>query len=131
MGDQSPIEEPVGEIVVNRRRTVRNPVHVDVTCSLGGIAFSGTTRNLTTHGLFVESTVTLAVDAEVELKLELPDSDVPAKLSGRVVRIASAERDRGPSGIGIEFAPMDEATHARIAAFVQQAEIDRSAPSGA
>ena len=111
-----------GEIVVERRRTTRAPIRVGVTCSISGACFTGTTVNLTVHGLSIASETPVPPDAEVEVVIELPGDEKPLQVSGRVARLARRTND--PPGFAIEFENLEEPARARIAALVDEALAD-------
>ena len=116
-----------GEFVIDRRRVPRVPLHVDVTCSHDGACCSGTTQNLTVHGLFLETETQVLPDTEVEVVLELPGDEEPIKASGRVVRLARRKNDT--PGFAVEFESLAEPARARIAALVEEALSDLSSRS--
>ncbi len=111
-----------GELVLERRRTLRLPLRVDVTCCIAGAYFTGTTANLTEHGLSFETETSVPLDAEVEVVIELPDDGKPVKASGRVARLAARKDDT--RGFAVEFESLDEAARARIAALVDDPMMD-------
>ena len=116
-----------GEFVLDRRRTPRVPLRVDVACYIAGACFSGTTENLTVHGLFLETETPAPRDAEVEVVLELPGDEEPVKASGHVVRLAQ-RKDETP-GFAVKFESLDEPARARIAALVGETLVDLSSRS--
>jgi uncharacterized protein (TIGR02266 family) len=111
-----------GELVLERRRTPRVPLRVDVTCYIAGACFTGTTENLTVHGLSLETKTPVPPDAEVEVVIELPGDEKPVKVSGRVARLARRKND--PPGFAVEFDDLEEPARARIAALVDEALAD-------
>jgi uncharacterized protein (TIGR02266 family) len=111
-----------GEIVLERRRTLRVPLRVDITCRIAGACITGTTSNLTVHGLFLETETPVPSDAEVDIALELPGDEKPVEVSGRVKRLARRKND--PPGFAIEFDALEEPPRARIAALVDDALAD-------
>ena len=111
-----------GEIVVERRRTTRAPIRVGLTCSIAGACFTGTTVNLTVHGLFLETEIPVPPDAEVNVVIELPGDEKPVQVSGHVARVARGKND--PPGFAIEFDDLEEPARARITAAVDDALAD-------
>ena len=107
-----------GEFVLERRRVPRLPLRVDVTCYIAGACLTGTTANLTVHGLALETDTPIPLDAEVEVVLELPDGGEPVEISGRVTRLAQ-RKDETP-GFAIAFENVDEPARARITAVVDE-----------
>jgi uncharacterized protein (TIGR02266 family) len=116
-----------GEFVLDRRRIPRVPLRVDVICSAEGACYSGTTQNLTVHGLFLETETPVPPDTEVEVVLELPGDEEPIKASGRVVRLAQRKHDT--PGFAVEFENLAEPARARIAALVDETLADLSSRS--
>jgi hypothetical protein len=111
-----------GDFVLERRRAPRLPLRIEVSYSFAGAVGTGTTENLTVHGLFLCSDTPAPLDAAGELALDLPDDDGPLKATGRVVRVARRKDD--PLGFAVEFDHLDESARGRIAALVEQAQID-------
>ncbi len=116
-----------GELVLERRRTLRLPLRVDVTCCIAGAYFTGTTENLTVYGLSFETETSVPLDAEVDVVIEPPDDGKPIKAFGRVARLAAREADT--RGFAVEFESLDEAARARISALLDEALADLSASS--
>ena len=114
-----------GDFVLERRRAPRIPFRVGIRYSLGDTEGGGSTENLTVHGFFLNTDALAPLDATVELSLELPDDEKPAKASGRVVRIAR-RKDELP-GFAVEFEQLEGSVRQRIAALVEQARIDLTA----
>lgn len=117
----------LGELVLERRRTPRVPLRVNVTCRIAGACFTGTTTNLTAQGLSLETQTPVPLDAEVEFVIELPGDEKPVKASGLITRLAGRKDDT--RGFAVEFKSLDEAARARIDALVDDALADLSAGS--
>ncbi len=113
-----------GEIVLQRRRALRLPLRVEVTCLFGGVTLSATTANLTSTGCFVETETPVPDDAVVDLTLHLKDDPEPAKASGYVVRVQRRQGDQ--PGFAVEFNGIDDATCSRIDDLVER----ETAPRG-
>jgi uncharacterized protein (TIGR02266 family) len=79
----------------------------------------GIARNLSRGGIFVEAERTAALDTEVELRFELPDSRVAIAPTAEVVwcRERSAEH---AAGMGMRFLALDRASAQRIDEYVYQ-----------
>jgi hypothetical protein len=112
--------------VLERRRTPRFPLRVEVSCSFEGAVHRGSTDNLTVYGCLLRTDEIAPVGTEVALALDLQDAGPPARATGRVVRVA--RRGEEVLGFAVEFEPLDEAAEGRIAALVEQARIDLMAP---
>jgi uncharacterized protein (TIGR02266 family) len=108
-----------GELVLERRRSPRVPVRVDVTCYVGGACFTGSTANLTVYGLSLETETPVPADAEVKVVIEMPGDEKPLEVSGHVASLA--RRKDEPPGFGVEFDDLEESARARIAEFVDDA----------
>jgi uncharacterized protein (TIGR02266 family) len=117
-----------GDFVLERRRTPRLPLRIEVSYSFSGGMGAGTTENLTVEGCFLRTDAPVPLDAAVEFVLDLPDEGGPVKAAGRVVRIARRKDD--PLGFAVEFECLEESARARIAALVEQARIDLMARDG-
>ena len=111
-----------GELVLERRRSPRVPLRVDVTCYIGGACFTGSTANLTVYGLSLETETPVPADAEVKVVIEMPGDEKPLEVSGRVASLAR-RKDDSP-GFGVEFDDLEEPARARIAALVDDALAD-------
>jgi len=111
-----------GELVLERRRSPRVPLRVDVTCYIGGACFTGSTANLTVYGLSLETEMPVPPDAEVKVVIEMPGDEKPLEVSGRVASLAR-RKDDSP-GFGVEFDDLEEPARARIAALVDDALAD-------
>jgi hypothetical protein len=107
-----------GDIILDRRQASRTPIRFDVQCALGGTSFEATCRNLTLHGIFVETEEAVPCGASLELALLLPDDEgAPAKVTVEVRRPA---RRRGePLGFGADFVALDDHTARRIRAVLE------------
>jgi len=90
-----------------RLRARRIAVPIDVRLLLpGGARTDGTSRDISTTGLFVLTTVTLAVDDEIMVELLLPGKEAftedEYRVTARVVR-------RDEDGVGLELVDPDPA----------------------
>jgi hypothetical protein len=103
-----------GSPVLERRRTPRWPLRVEVSWSFAGVKGSGKTEDLNAQGFFLCTDTYAPLKALVEFALDLPDQGGPAKVSGRVVRVARRENDT--PGFAVEFENIDESVGTRIEA---------------
>ena len=104
-----------GEIILDRRRASRIPVRFSVSGSAESFEFSAMAVNLTLKGVFVESEEPVGtLGTALELELQLPDQQAAAKVHGEIVRVARLSDE--VVGFGVEFDPVDDATHDRISA---------------
>ena len=116
-----------GEVALERRRSRRPPLRVDIDCNVAGTCFSGTTKNLSIGGFFLETDTPVSLDAELELLLELPGQDEPLKAFGRVVRLA--QRGGDTPGFAVKFLNLGDAACARIEALVKETLADMASPN--
>ncbi len=113
-----------GEAVLERRRTPRLPLRIEVTCLFGGVSLSAATANLTSTGCFIETETPVPEHTAVDFILHLSDDLKPAKASGRVVRVH--RRQDGRLGFAVEFDGVDDATGSRIDRLVERARRELS-----
>ncbi len=79
-----------------KRRAPRVNYFMEVDYVVGDRAFSGYINNISTDGVFIETTETFQRDADITLTFALPNSQGHIKVAGKIVRIT-------PDGIGIAF----------------------------
>ncbi len=82
--------------------------------------FAYSTKDLSYTGVFLESTLPLAVGTMLELELELPSNE-RVRVKGKVVRVVdpeSAGEDELP-GMGVEFLPENDYERQVIKKFVE------------
>ena len=108
-----------GEIVLQRRRTPRASLRIEVTCVFGGVPLFAITTKLSAAGCFVETETPVPEHAAVDLTLHLSDGPEPAKASGRVVQVQRRQDDT--LGFAVEFDGLDDVTRARITNLVERA----------
>ena len=73
--------------------------------------FSEFSRNVNEGGIFIETDSPLEMDEKVQLSFQLPGSDSPIRVTGRVAWIAD---DPTNPGMGIEFDDLDAEARAHI-----------------
>jgi uncharacterized protein (TIGR02266 family) len=120
MADRS---HPETRAAVERRRSERAPVVVQIEYSTVDALFSDFTRNINEGGIFVETDEPIPLDQKVDLKLRLPGSSDLVHVSGRVVRVESTTTS-GPGGIAIEFGELDAQARELINAAVRSLRSD-------
>ena len=102
------------QITLNKRRTPRIPVKLEVFYGEDAMISdytAGYTFNVSTGGLFLETTNPLSLGKNLKLKLSLPDNDRPMYCQGRVAWINSPfspGRSDHPSGMGVEFLNLED-----------------------
>lgn len=70
-------------------------------------------RDLSEGGMFIQTKRTEPVGNEIVVQLLPPHTDEPVFLKGAVVRVTEPAEGR-PGGMGVEFAPTDDATQAGL-----------------
>ena len=114
---------PETRAAVERRRSDRAPVVVQIEYSTVDALFSDFTRNINEGGIFVETEELIPLDEKVDLKLRLPGSDEIVHARGRVVRVEPASATSA-GGIAVEFAQLDARARELINAAVRRLRRD-------
>jgi len=107
---------------VERRRWERTDLVVRVDYKTVDELFSEFARNINEGGLFVETDNPPSLGASVELQFQIPGSDEPIQVMGRVVRVCDASHREGP-GMGIEFENLDSQSRDLINELVRQLRV--------
>ncbi len=79
-----------------KRRAPRVNYFMEVDYVVDSRAFSGYINNISTDGVFIETTESFEKESEITLTFALPNSQGHIKVAGKIVRITS-------EGIGIAF----------------------------
>ena len=108
---------------VERRRSGRAPVVVQIEYSTVDALFSDFTRNINEGGIFVETEEAIPLDEKVDLKLRLPGSRDVVHAEGRVVRVEQATATSA-GGIAVEFGQLDSRARELINAAVRRLRSD-------
>lgn len=107
------------QIILNKRGAPRFPVQLEV--AYGDDAeYSGTSSNMSTTGLFLETATPLSPGEKVGLKLLLPGNMLPISCQARVAWIftnSAAAELKHPAGMGLEF--LDRKHESQIKAFLK------------
>lgn len=120
-----PIERP--ELLASARRLLSEPsarglprisLETWATLRLGGIEWTGRVRNLSRGGLFVESSRALEPAAEVQVQLELPETETSV-LSTAEVRWVRREANEA-LGMGMRFLRLDRDSARELAHYVNE-----------
>ncbi len=90
----------------DRRRSDRVELIVRVDYKTVDELFSEFARNINEGGLFVETDTPPEVGSSVSLQFQIPGSDEPIRVMGRVVRACENDPNEVP-GMGIEFENLD------------------------
>lgn len=106
-----------------RREHTRYRVDLDVTVTSEHNFYAGFVENMSHGGLFIATHQLKPVGERLEFSVHLPGSDEPIRGIGEVrwVRVYS-ESSNVPPGMGIRFLNLDDASTARIEAFLAQRE---------
>jgi type IV pilus assembly protein PilZ len=107
---------------VERRRWERAELVVRVDYKTVDELFSEFARNINEGGLFVETDTPPALGASVALEFQIPGSDEPIQVMGRVVRVCDESHREGP-GMGIEFENLDTQSRDLINELVRQLRV--------
>jgi len=114
---------PETRAAVERRRSERAPVVVQIEYSTVDALFSDFTRNINEGGIFVETDEPIPLDQKVDLKLRLPGSSELVHVTGRVVRVESTS-EASAGGIAVEFGELDANARELINAAVRRLRND-------
>jgi type IV pilus assembly protein PilZ len=105
-----------------RRRYERADLLVRVDYKTVDELFSEFARNINEGGLFVETDAPPALGTSVALEFQIPGSDEPIQVMGRVVRVTDGSGKDGP-GMGIEFENLDNQSRDLINDLVRQLRV--------
>ncbi|HVP31112.1 MAG TPA: TIGR02266 family protein [Myxococcota bacterium] len=103
----------------DKRRSSRERLVVRVDYSTVDAFFSEFTANINEGGLFIETDSPAPVGTQVLLKFQLPGTEEPLKVSGRVIWTTPGSRGEVP-GMGIEFEDLDPSARDRVNAVVRR-----------
>ena len=105
-----------------RRRYERADLLVRVDYKTVDELFSEFARNINEGGLFVETDAPPEVGSSVALQFQIPGSEEPIQVMGRVVRVTRGDGDEAP-GMGIEFENLDNQSRDLINELVRQLRV--------
>jgi uncharacterized protein (TIGR02266 family) len=91
-----------------RRHTPRAGVVLRLQYRNAGHLLVSYCTNLSRGGLFVPSDDPLPRDSELTLRLAVPGREAPVDIQAKVRWSRADDKDRGPAGMGLEFASIDE-----------------------
>ncbi len=92
--------------MAGKRRHKRIIKRLNTEFSSEGISFRGTSSNLSGSGLFLRTIKPLPTNAEVEVRIQLPDETI-SRLKGTVRWSLKSAMKTGRSGMGIEISEYD------------------------
>jgi len=102
----------------DRRNRQRFPAEVKIDYRSVGSFITDYSANMSKGGVFVQTSLPLAVDTKVKLRVTLPGHQLPFCLDG-VVRWSRSAKDGEPNpGMGIQFDNFDDATKREIEKFI-------------
>jgi len=105
------------------RRSRRERLVLRVDYSTVDSFFSEFTTNINEGGLFIETDTPSAIGTLVQLQFQLPGTDEPLKVSGRVIWTTPGAPGEVP-GMGVEFEDLDPIARDRVNAVVRRLRSD-------
>jgi type IV pilus assembly protein PilZ len=117
------LAEATADPMIDRRKSERANLVVRVVYHTVDELFSEFARNINEGGLFVETETPHPVGTEVSLQFNIPGSDEPLHVVGRVAHTTSGGPGE-PPGIGIEFDDLDSQARQRINQLVRRLRTD-------
>ncbi len=110
---------------VERRRSDRIELIVRVDYKTVDELFSEFARNINEGGVFVETDAPPELGSGVALQFQIPGSQDPIQVIGRVVRVTEGDAAEGP-GMGIEFEDLDSQSRELINGLVRKLRVGPS-----
>ena len=117
------LAEATSDADFDRRKSERANLIVQVVYHTVDELFAEFARNINEGGLFVETDTPHPVGTEVSLQFEIPGSDEPLHVVGRVAHTTNGSPGE-PPGIGIEFDDLDSQARQRINQLVRRLRTD-------
>ncbi len=109
----------------DKRRASRLQHELPVAYRTVGSFLSDWATNISQGGMFINTRRPLPVGSEVSILIQLPATEFPVKLSGKVTRVCPAGGDSGQApGMGIQFTDVDEPRREQLESFVQRLRRD-------
>ena len=84
-------------------RALRLPIQLLVEYNMDGQSFDEFCTNLSSTGIFIETTTLYSKGSEIELAFTLPHSLEKVTTTGLVVWVREKDNEEGPAGMGIKF----------------------------
>ena len=106
----------------DRRRWERVDMVVRVDYKTVDELFSEFARNINEGGVFVETYTPSGLGESVAMQFQIPGSDEPIQVMGRVVRVSEGNL-QDPPGMGIEFEDLDEQSRDLINGLVRNLRV--------
>jgi len=112
---------------VERRRSDRVELLVRVDYKTVDELFSEFARNINEGGVFVETDNPPEVGSSVALQFQIPGSNEPIQVMGRVVRLSTDDPSEGP-GMGIEFEDLNSQSRDLINDLIRNLKVGPPTP---
>lgn len=101
------------KVSVERRNSARVGLVARVNYKTVDDLFSEFARNINEGGLFIETEEPPEIGAAIALEFQIPETDSPIQLQGRVVRISDG-LSHEPPGMGVQFEDLDSEARSTI-----------------
>jgi len=101
------------KVSVERRNSARVGLVARVNYKTVDDLFSEFARNINEGGLFIETEEPPEIGAAVALEFQIPETDSPIQVHGRVVRISDG-LGHEPPGMGVQFEDLDSEARSTI-----------------
>ncbi len=101
--------------VVERRRSTRMPLVIQVNYATVDEVFTDLTENFNEGGMFIQTAKKHAPGTPVRMEFTLPGSSEPVRVTGKIVWIRDASPGAdGPPGIGVQFDALAPGTKEQV-----------------
>jgi uncharacterized protein (TIGR02266 family) len=118
--ERLPLLEAARRLLANAPRGLpRIPLDAPVRLRQRSREWTGTARNLSRGGVFVETEEVLHARAEIELALELPETPLSLASTAQVIWTRPPREDWG-GGMGLRFLGLDRPTARQISQYVDE-----------
>jgi len=104
--------------ITERRKSSRHAARIPVRLGTGAASIEGHVHDICRDAVLVETGRAWPVDTELQLSMQLPGSEEPIEVKGRIVRIADGA-DGAPRGMAVLFTDVTPAAVARIDIFLE------------
>jgi type IV pilus assembly protein PilZ len=109
----------------NQRRATRLHHEIPVAYRTVGSFLTDWATNISQGGLFINTRKPLPVGSEVKIIIQLPGTNVPIDINGKVTRIeAVGNKTNAAPGMAVEFTELDRAKREKIESLVQRLRKD-------
>jgi uncharacterized protein (TIGR02266 family) len=104
---------------IERRTMPRIETSLEIAFKNAGIFLCSYILNLSSGGIFIRTEQPLPVDAELEMRIQLPDDPEVMQLGGRVVW-TKPQSNAYPAGMGVQFIGMPPVYRQKIHTFIEK-----------